>query len=278
MPIGNPGGYAKRGASFMKSMLSKGATPSAPPVPSGLAARSITPSYGAGSNVGSINPQSYMAGVSNAMGGIDPRRYQAAMPGMPGPRSLPQRPSIDMPTSPGPLPSSSPRAMHSAIRSPVASVNVGMGTRGPSAIRQRATPPRLSTPQPGGLAYQGRAMDSNQSFSGQYGGMMMAAGGMALAGGAANYMTGGSFTGGAIAGVAAGGGMYGGGKFLAKRLGQAGAGGYGSKVAGFVSGMENSSYRRAAIGSGAALGGMMFGGSRSHRRGFNSQRGNSIGR
>ena len=126
------------------------------------------------------------------------------------------------------------------------------------------------------------------------------AGGMA--GGVANSMTGGSFWGGAAAGAMSGGALMGVGRLAGsgrmtrhilrpmtaalKKYGTQ----YGSEATGrgmarsFAGGarqvghmLTNTANRRAVFGSGAMLGGAMFGGGRNRRRGFNAQRGSRIG-
>ena len=112
---------------------------------------------------------------------------------------------------------------------------------------------------------------------------MMATG--AFAGGTASYMTGGSFTQGAMAGMVGGTFAYKSGRSLASagaymmRQGrQAGTRRFGAQLHGIGYGMSSRANRRMAFGVGATMGGMAFGGERrSHKRGFNSQRGNYIG-
>ena len=45
----------------------------------------------------------------------------------------------------------------------------------------------------------------------------------------------------------------------------------------FANRTQSTAGRRAAMGAGAGLGGFMFGGRRSHRRGFNARRGSGFG-
>lgn len=114
-------------------------------------------------------------------------------------------------------------------------------------------------------------------------------GGSAIMGGASSYMTDGSFAQGAAVGAFTGGMM---GRHLGRQtmsnagryLGR-GANMQGPRASKFSSGMvtagnflESKEMRRVMIGSGAMLGGAMFGGNRSHRKGFNANRGNTIGR
>ena len=128
-------------------------------------------------------------------------------------------------------------------------------------------------------------------------GLMAAA---SLGGGALSYATGGGFFQGAGAGLLAGMGA----SQLSKMSGKAftqntgiypkaqafangSLGDYVGKdaAAGFSTGMQrigaftaSKGSRRYAFGAGAMLGGMMFGGNRSHARGFNGERGNRFGR
>lgn len=122
-------------------------------------------------------------------------------------------------------------------------------------------------------------------------------GAAAVAGGATSYATGGEFTQGAIAGGMLGAGLgMGGASMIRQGIGSGGEAaskalkGYGyddaaSNVGSFSSGMVDmlgsmttKDSRRAAFGAGAMLGGYTFGGDKSHKRGFNSNRGNSFGR
>lgn len=154
------------------------------------------------------------------------------------------------------------------------------------------TPPPITMPNPSGpspLPPPPPSFGSSGSITGasSIGGAIfnVAAGG--FTGGMTSYTTGGSFTQGAIAGAAVGAGFGAAAKyqlpsranaFVAKQLGQKGVTGYSKDIAGFTAGFENAAVRRGAFGAGAALGGFVFGGDRSHKRGFNGRRGNSIGR
>ena len=147
----------------------------------------------------------------------------------------------------------------------------------------------LTMPAPRGPSRQAlRGAGAQGGGGGMFGGSAvwgLAAG--AMLGGMTSYWTGGNFSQGAVMGAAGGAGMgyassrgfmTAGSRFAAKKLGQTGIGGYTGGMVQFARGMESPANRRAMVGSGAALGGFMFGGNRSHKRGFNSHRGNSFGR
>jgi hypothetical protein len=166
------------------------------------------------------------------------------------------------------------------------------GPFAPSASYAAPSPPPISMPAPS-VANTAEYFPSIASGGGGFtgGGSMLGAVGTvaagAMTGGVTSYATGGSFTQGAMAGAAVGfgGGAMAryriptmGGAFAAKQLGQAGVTGYSKQIAGFTAGFENPAVRRSVFMGGAALGGFVFGGNRSHKRGFNSRRGNSIGR
>jgi len=119
-----------------------------------------------------------------------------------------------------------------------------------------------------------------------YGGLMGVVGG-AMTGGIASYATGGEFHRGAFAGAIGGGAMgFGMGRQVVSRAGRAlGRGANTMGKASFSTGMtkvgnlmESKESRRLMFGSGALLGGIMFGGRRNHSRGFNQNRGNRFGR
>ena len=119
-------------------------------------------------------------------------------------------------------------------------------------------------------------------------GMSMAVGAAlgAGVGGTTSYATGGSFTQGAIAGGIAGAGMgYGAvgmaqvGRRAAWEGGKLGApNAFTSNLTKMTYGMENAANRAGMFAAGGMLGGFAFGGNKTHKRGFNSRRGNSIGR
>jgi len=112
-------------------------------------------------------------------------------------------------------------------------------------------------------------------------GMSMAVGAGAGAGG--SYMTGGNIGQGAVMG-AMGGAALGMGGGMAMRAGARGATsagaskGFTSGMVDAASGLDNAANRAYTFAAGGLLGGMAFGGNKSHSRGFNSQRGNRIGR
>lgn len=116
----------------------------------------------------------------------------------------------------------------------------------------------------------------------------LAVGASAAAGGTMSYMTDGSFLQGAAGGAVMGAGMgFGLHRGMAKGLdtswGQAGAKKFdgllkGPATANLMNQMQTKTGRAIAFGSGALLGGYAFGGNKSLKRGFNQNRGNSIGR
>ena len=99
-----------------------------------------------------------------------------------------------------------------------------------------------------------------------------------------SYMTGGDVGQGALVGGMGGAAMGMGAPGMAMRAGawgaaRAGAGnGFTSGMVKAASAMDSASKRAYMFGAGGMLGGMAFGGNRSHRRGFNKNRGNTIGR
>ena len=116
-------------------------------------------------------------------------------------------------------------------------------------------------------------MNSNKGFNAMAElGMSIGIG--AATGGVGSYATGGNFGQGAVMGGLAGGVGYG----TMRKLGQAGVTGYSKQISNFMQGNENVAARRMAFGAGGMLAGGMFGGNRSHKRGFNARRGNGIGR
>lgn len=143
-------------------------------------------------------------------------------------------------------------------------------------------------PQPKAGIYQslgGRGTPGPQTIGNIKPMGMFTAGGAILAGatvgGLTSYSSGGSFTQGALMGALTGTGVgaaYG--TRLFARTGAAiarSAGSYSKSVISFTQNMHTVAARRYAIASGAALGGYMFGGERTHSRGFNRNRGNRIG-
>jgi hypothetical protein len=106
----------------------------------------------------------------------------------------------------------------------------------------------------------------------------------AIVGGVTSYSTGGSFVQGAAIGglMGAGLGVLGAKgaatKFLAGGPGKFGRGSFARKMVKYSRYMESPEHRRMLMNGGAALAGFVFGGNRTHKRGFNAQRGNSIGR
>lgn len=159
---------------------------------------------------------------------------------------------------------------------------IGKAPSAPGQSLGKASP--LSMPGPSiapGARTGGGGSPMSHGASG-IGGALTTIGGGMLLGGGMSYATGGSFGQGAVMGAAGGGalayGLPAAGKFAARRLGQGGPGGYGTAMSRFVKGMENPTARRFAFGAGAMLGGGMFGGNKSHKRGFSSNRGNHIGR
>lgn len=146
---------------------------------------------------------------------------------------------------------------------------------------------------PAATGYSGKAINMVAAAVSAVGGpaatSWAATAGMGAAvGGVGSYLTGGSFTQGAMFGAGAGMGMrYG----LRNRdamvtaankgmsyFGVAKAADYSTQLSGLMSNFNTVEARRAAVGAGALLGGLTFGGSRSHSRGFNANRGNRIGR
>lgn len=162
-----------------------------------------------------------------------------------------------------------------------ASAYVGKGAKGPrvNAMPQRAATKNFFGSEGGASSAAGAA--AGAAGGGFVGALGLSAMGAGLGAGGA-WMTGGDMRQGAFAGAMTGSAaafaapatM----KFAAKKLGQDGVGGYATKMSSFMNGHHNTNYRRASMASGAMLGGMMFGGNKSHRRGFNGSRGNAIGR
>ena len=122
-------------------------------------------------------------------------------------------------------------------------------------------------------------------------GMTLGFGAAGLAGGAAlgagsSYMTGGNVGQGAVMGAVTGGALaFGGAKLgmmgmggAAKMAGADAAGGFSTGITNTMKNMDTAAGRGMMFAGGGLLGGMAFGGRRSHRRGFNRNRGNTIGR
>lgn len=196
-------------------------------------------------------------------------------------------PAFDMP-DPSIRPSSSSTnnaiTQVSSSGQPAGQTGGGMLSRGLEAMRGG-----LEAMRGGGAAISG-AMGAGAANIGL-------TGAAAVAGGATSYATGGEFTQGAVAGGMLGAGLgMGGASMIRQGIGSGGEAaskalkGYGyddaaSNVGSFSSGMVDmlgsmttKDSRRAAFGAGAMLGGYTFGGDKSHKRGFNSNRGNSFGR
>lgn len=108
--------------------------------------------------------------------------------------------------------------------------------------------------------------------------MFMAAG--VLAGAGSSYITGGSILQGGIGGLALGAGVGYGGKrafdYAAPKIDRNSS--YSAGITKISNFMDTQDGRAATFAAGGLLGGFAFGGNRSHKRGFNSNRGNSIGR
>lgn len=178
----------------------------------------------------------------------------------------------------------------------VANYNVGAGTGNNTPFALPAETPLSTGPKPGapmmgpnrplqmpqprrmhgpvGRPSGGGSMGGSMNWMSAIGETGLSVGLGAAAGGATSYMSGGNFGQGALAGGLIAGGGYAG----ALGLGQRGVGGYAPKIANLMSDQASSVGRRAAFAAGGMLGGGMFGGNKSHRRGFNANRGNSIGR
>lgn len=168
----------------------------------------------------------------------------------------------------------------------------------PSPSIARTTPPSVSMPKPSIGNPVGRSAPSRSpamnavastgdpSMNG-WGAMASIAGGAGI-GAAASWASGGSMMQGAAFGAMAGAGTHAGLKYrndLASfgesgmsHFGGAKAAAYSGKMTQFADQFTTQQSRRAMVGAGAALGGFVFGGDRSHKRGFNQNRGNSIGR
>lgn len=139
-----------------------------------------------------------------------------------------------------------------------------------------SVPPKINMPKPSmptmvSNSAKGFAMSAMEQVG------LTAAGG--LAGGVASYSTGGDFNQGAMIGGGIAGGLTLGAGAVARKLGQDGikASGYTGALGNLLSGFEDANVRRAMIGGGGLLGGMAFGGTRSHSQGFNKNRGTKIG-
>jgi hypothetical protein len=154
-------------------------------------------------------------------------------------------------------------------------------------------------PKPNNLSPVGNSGQSSAmgSLMGEIGATAGLIGGAAAVGGVSSYSTGGGFFQGAAAGAAVGAGLgMGGAKFIGTSAGEAvesasgmlkhyeypdaakSAAGWSEGIRSTVSGMNSNQARKATFAAGGMLGGGVFGGDRSHKRGFNSHRGNSFGR
>lgn len=265
----------KRAGNWLGSMLG-----GAPPVPSSLAGRTVAPSYGAPAKVAGIDPRNFVP-ASHSAAGWSPTQATRPSINMPATTRIQQPYSINMPNSPGPLPPSPVSMNISSAPIGPASARVPYSNKGNLVGSARLNDkikmpgPSINKPKSSNMTVAANPIaTSGGSLGSAIGSGMMAVGSGAMIGGGMSYLTGGSFIQGAMVGGIMGGGMYGG----HKALGTSGVGGYSPQVQSLISGSENVAARRAMFGAGAMLGGGMFGGNRSHRTGFNSRRGNSIGR
>lgn len=155
-----------------------------------------------------------------------------------------------------------------------------------SSLIQSETPDGNSTPPQRGWMVPYKAPAA--ATASEWGNSFNMSTGLALGGVAAgaglgaigSYATGGELgQGGVMGGAMAGALMMSGRGLSTYKIGQAGpAGGWGEGLTKLLHNSDNVNYRRAMIGAGGLLGGMAFGGNRTHRSGFNSNRGNTIGR
>lgn len=169
--------------------------------------------------------------------------------------------------------------------------DVSAGTGVPRA----ASPsPAAASPSPAGAAGGGQTAPGAAANNPRSSNMMNAlsiagtAGGMALAGGTASYMTGGEFGQGAVVGGMVGFGGVSAARFFSATTPTGMKSVLGEGMGGSLASMTESARpvmaealgdtvtRRGAMVAGAGLGGFIFGGRRNHRRGFNSRRGNRI--
>lgn len=176
-----------------------------------------------------------------------------------------------------------PGATRTGMEHPHGLVPEGYRTPGATASRGAPAPPgglNTMTPKLGAVPTTGASAARGM-------GTLMGVGVGAAAGATTSYMTGGNIMQGGLMGAAGGAvmGMGGirmlaqGGRGVAWQAAKRGVGnGFTSKLTQLTYGMENPANRAYMFGAGGMLGGMMFGGNRSHKRGFNSKRGNSIGR
>lgn len=129
------------------------------------------------------------------------------------------------------------------------------------------------------------SMSTNRAVSSVSGiGTLAGIGLGAAAGATTSWATGGNIGQGAFMGALGGGGAMYGGRMLASSLPQVAGklpsklSSHSSKLIDLADGLENPANRSFLFAGGGMLGGFVFGGNKSHKRGFNSKRGNSIGR
>lgn len=183
-------------------------------------------------------------------------------------------------------------AMHPDGLVPSGLTATGNSFRGRGANMKRGgqkAPPPIAMPKPSGPNWGNAMNHSPMSGRAMAGGVGIAAAVGGMAGGVYANRDGFSFSGsvkgalgGAIAGAAMGIGMphaaTSGGKFLAqnKRF-MSTAGSYSSNMVKMTRSLNSEGARTAMFAGGGLLGGMAFGGSDSKKRGFNRNRGSSIG-
>jgi hypothetical protein len=164
----------------------------------------------------------------------------------------------------------------------------GGGLGAPDTLGKPPTARPAANPQP--------STGSSISAAGAVGMSAMGMAGMgAVAGAGTSYMTGGNAIQGGVAGAMTGGALAFGGAGLIGNAMRTGGTAIARKsargsatrgtarsftrgVTAATRGMTNAQNRGHVFGAGAMLGGFMFGGNKSHSRGFNSNRGNRIGR
>lgn len=167
---------------------------------------------------------------------------------------------------------------------------------GPNPVSSVTTSSAATSAATGGAATPGASLASNAGVGGAGSSGFLAgmsplgtAVAMGAVGGGVSYMTGGNFMQGAALGAAGGYGIVRGAslgaRYASKHLDRGTVGGDAArKVRGFMMGAggapgsgAGTTNRRSAMLAGSALSGMVFGGNRrSHKRGFNSRRGNGF--
>jgi len=200
---------------------------------------------------------------------------------MPGTRPLDYAAAVDLPSKSRPQRSSPVGEIYKTRSSYVTASKVG------PTMTAKKTPSYYSAPirssRVDQMSNKASMTGSALAVGGKFGRMGAGAVAMNVAG-MGSYMSGGHYTQGAVAGTVTSGLAVGGmglASYMMKSNLKSGKIPMNSFTKGMARGMATmvgTGTRRYTFGAGALLGGMMFGGNKSHAGGFNKNRGNSFGR